>query len=82
VLSWNEDGAAHVCVLQTYLETRLHLRVGQDEEDRVAVDILEDASARADAGRRWLEDQKRALAEQNMPYIDSHSPEMAEASGT
>jgi hypothetical protein len=82
VLSWREDGAAHICVLQAYLETWLHLRVDQDEEGRVAIEVLEDASARADAGRRWLEERKRALTARALAYTDSHSPQTAEAYDT
>lgn len=78
VLSWNEDATVHVCVLQAYLETWLHLRVGRDNDGRVTVDVLEDASPRADAGRRWLEERKRGLKEQGILFNDSHSPNTAE----
>jgi hypothetical protein len=82
VLSWDEDGAAHICVLQAYLETWLRLRVGRDPEGRVTVDVLEDASARTDAGLHWLEERRRTLAERGISYNDSHSPDMAEAYDT
>jgi len=79
VVSWEEDGYAHICVLQAYLETWLHLRVGTEEDGQVTVAVLEDTSPRADTGRRRLEDLERTLEEKGIQVNDSHSPTEADA---
>jgi hypothetical protein len=71
-LLWEEEGRTHVCVMQNYLETWLHLRVEEDEKERVRITIVEDMPLRADAGRQRLEEQKRRLQEEQIFFTDSH----------
>jgi transcriptional regulator with XRE-family HTH domain len=74
VLTWEQNGSQHACVMQGYLETWLHLRVDRTEQETIAVVILEDVALRADAGHQRIEEKKQVLEGNGIPFVDSYSP--------
>jgi transcriptional regulator with XRE-family HTH domain len=74
VLVWDEHNGEHVCVMQSNLETWLHLHVGRDKQGRISVQVEEDTTLRADVGRQRLEEQRQTLEENDIPFVDSYSP--------
>jgi len=74
VLTWKQGTSAHACVMQSYLETWLHIRADRDARGYLSIEVLEDVALRTDAARQRMEDQIQDLKEKGIPFVDSYSP--------
>jgi transcriptional regulator with XRE-family HTH domain len=69
-LIWRERDAHHVLVLHEYLETWLHIRVGQ-KEGKTWIEVIKDLPLRAEVGRRRIEEQIQELVTRQISFSDS-----------